>query len=81
MKTDNLHGTNENTSVKKTLSMQDLLKSKSRLSSPRGGNIYLSSTIVDELETYEKTRKPSISDGIDASQNSSGRFSNMNIGY
>ena len=57
----------ESFSVKKTMSMQELLQSKSRLSSPRGGNIYLSSTIVDELETHQKSRKPSLKEQSDPS--------------
>lgn len=51
------YGLARTTSQNKSRNMSELLKSKSRLSSPNGGNIYLCSTIVDELEINSKSRK------------------------
>jgi hypothetical protein len=68
-------------SLKKSMSMQDLMKSKSRLSSPRGGNIYLSNTIVDELETGQKSQKSRKASYGEKQENSQlvGRLSHFNL--
>jgi hypothetical protein len=55
-----------------------LRKSKSRLCSPNGGNIYLQGTIVDELEEWTKSRKASTS-GLQRSITDSDSNSRMSI--
>jgi hypothetical protein len=57
--------------------MSELLRSKSRLSSPCGGNIYFNHTIVDELEVGAKSRKMSMkfADNSEASENSNSMMS------
>lgn len=61
---DNHESSNRSTflgtiSQNKSRHIQEFLRSKSRLSSPHGGNIYFSSLIVDELEGTTKSRKVS----------------------